>query len=205
MCRALVTPGVLKEVQLVVVLGVPPRPCFPDLGDNLRALGGKVLCLHLVRNASCDGHLLGGGGEYCGTILRPGISALPINRRRIVRAVEKLDQLGVPHDVGVELDPQGLGVARRAVAHRPVVGVRAFRFPANVADHGLRYPLAGSGLAGVVLEEDVLRAPEAARGKYGDFLRHGLKEISGGYRGCKAGDGPGSYQAFKACQQHVHG
>jgi len=94
MSGTLVSIRVLEEIELVVVLCVPPLPAFGDLGNDLftceRAVGSgswirlscvvdlgemgvltfgrKVLRLNLLCNALGDGELVFGVYEYGGTI-----------------------------------------------------------------------------------------------------------------------------------------
>lgn len=84
---ALVAAGVLVQVLLVVVLGVPPAARGQDLGDDaalppLVVDGGRDLAGHAL--------LLGRVGEDAGPVLRAHVGPLAVGRGRVVHAVEEL-------------------------------------------------------------------------------------------------------------------
>ena len=58
--RALIPTRVLEQVQLMIILSVPPRAGWDDLRDDLLSLWREILCLDFFRYA------LGGGGLFRG-------------------------------------------------------------------------------------------------------------------------------------------
>jgi hypothetical protein len=72
---ALIPGRVLEQVQLMIVLRVPPGPCLHNLGDDFAAIGGEVLCLDLVGNFFSGGGLGGGVREYRGAVFWDQITA----------------------------------------------------------------------------------------------------------------------------------
>lgn len=104
---ALVARGVLVQVLLVVVLGVPPAAGGQDLGDDaalppLLADGGRDL--------AGDALLLGRVREDARPVLRPHVRPLAVGRRRVVHPVEELEELLVRDLGGVVDDLRGFGV-----------------------------------------------------------------------------------------------
>lgn len=79
-----------------------------------------------------------------------------------MRPVEELHEVRVPDRLGVELNPHGLRMVRRPAAHGLVIGVRRRRLAAGVPDGGGDDAFPWGGFGREVLQEDVLRAPEAA-------------------------------------------
>ena len=49
--------------------------------------------------------------EDDGAVLRAGVGALPVQRRRVVRGEEDVEEVAVADDVGVEVDLDDFGVA----------------------------------------------------------------------------------------------
>lgn len=94
MGRALVTGGVLVKVQLVVVLGVPPLARGHDLGGDLPG-PPEPLRVHGGRDLLRDGLLFRTVEEDAAPVLCPRVVALPVARRRVVDAVEELEELAV--------------------------------------------------------------------------------------------------------------
>ena len=112
------------------------------------------------------------------------VSTLAVLGRRIVSAVEELcavmsnggptryngvrtNELVVLDDAGVKLDPHRLCVVGRTGTDLAVGWVRDILLPASVPHRRLEDTLVLCD--GVVLQEDVLDAPEAARGEGGNF------------------------------------
>lgn len=107
MARALVPAGVVVQVLLVIVLGIPPRAGFQDLRGDLalvpllvgflgQLLGDLLLLVVVVEDAAA--------------VLRADIRALAVGGRRVVHAVEVLDQAAVGDLRGVVDDLQRFGV-----------------------------------------------------------------------------------------------
>jgi hypothetical protein len=60
MRRALIPTRVLEQVQLMIILGVPPRAGWNDLRDDFLSLWREVLGLNFFRDAFGGGCLFGG-------------------------------------------------------------------------------------------------------------------------------------------------
>lgn len=103
MTRALVAGGVLIQVQLVVVLGVPPGPGGQDLGLDAAPV---PLGVGLGRDLARHPLLLRAVEVHRAPVLRPDVGPLPVRRRRVVHPVEELEQLPVCRLRGVEEDLQ---------------------------------------------------------------------------------------------------
>ena len=105
--RALVTLGILEEVELVIVFGIIPRPRLDNLRDNILSFGRKMLGLYLLRDTLCNARLLrtvrkDGRPVFCTHQIQrnpiapfsrrtgASICALPIHGRRIMRAIKEL-------------------------------------------------------------------------------------------------------------------
>lgn len=110
--RALVAGRVLVEVELVVVLGVPPGPGGDDLGgDRVRPAPPAVPLLgSLARHLARHPLLLGRVVEDGAAVLRAGVGALAVRRRRVVHPVEELEELPVRRLRRIEDDLQGFRV-----------------------------------------------------------------------------------------------
>jgi hypothetical protein len=65
MSGALVPAGILEEIELVVILGVPPLRDGNDLRDNLLAFGCEILGLDLFGYTPSGGFLLWRVEKYC--------------------------------------------------------------------------------------------------------------------------------------------
>lgn len=133
-------------VLLVVLLGSPPLAGGRDLGDDRLALEAgcvswiqkpnfsyALLLLHLGGDSLGSGLLLGRVVEDAGAVLcRTGVSgalfimvpvltgadvrSLRVHGRRVVGAVEELDELGVTDRALLVLEAHALGVAGRTGA-----------------------------------------------------------------------------------------
>src|SRR5680860_1064666 len=113
-----VAPGVLRQVLLVVVLGVVEVPVAGlrqrlDLGrDGAVAGGAQALLVRLARGRGGLG-LLRGGGVDQRAVLRPAVVALTHALRGVVLLPERHEQLLERHHIGVVdhlHDPtQGMG------------------------------------------------------------------------------------------------
>ena len=115
------------------------------------------------------------------THTRPNISALPIHSRRIVRPIKMFfenpspprqtepfrrtttpltHKFSIRHNCRIKLDPECLRMVRITRTHQPVTWVLRDGVATSVPDRRLQYTLVLRG--GVVLQKDVLGAPEAA-------------------------------------------
>lgn len=63
--RTLIPTRVLEQVQLMIILGVPPRAGWNDFRDDLLSLWREILCLDFFRDAFGGGGLFGGVCEDC--------------------------------------------------------------------------------------------------------------------------------------------
>src|SRR5680860_393034 len=152
-----VAPGVLRQVLLVVVLGVVEVPVAGlrqrlDLGrDGAVAGGAQALLVRLARGRGGLG-LLRGGGVDQRAVLRPAVVALTHALRGVVLLPERHEQLLERHHIGVVDHLHDLGVTRAFAAHLVVGGVGGV--PAGVTGSG--------GVNTGDHPEDALGAPEAA-------------------------------------------
>lgn len=98
MARALVPIGVVHQVQLMVLLGVPPLLGREDLGDDLATppLIVRLLC-DLLRNLL----LLVIVVEDAAAVLSAAVGALLVGRRGVVHLVEEFEDLGVGETGGI--------------------------------------------------------------------------------------------------------
>lgn len=148
----LVSSGLLEQVLLMVVLGVPPVLDGLNVGGNgVLEPGVLQLLLHGLRGLL----LLGRVGEDGRSVLRADIGALAIGLCGVVDLEEEVHQLLVRDLGGLKRHLQRLGVAGGSRTHlsvRRIVGVAT-----RVADFGVHETLVGK-----VLSVDVFDAPEAA-------------------------------------------
>ena len=63
--RALIPTRVLEQVQLMIILSVPPPAGWDNLRDDLLSLWREVLCLDFFRYALGGGGLFRRVGEDC--------------------------------------------------------------------------------------------------------------------------------------------
>lgn len=133
------------------------------------------LLLNLLRHLLCLLELLLIVREDRAPVLRSPVIALAVLGGGVVRPVEELDELAVADLCGVELNLHGLGVSRATGADLLVAGVLGRVLAPDVAHLGVE-----QALVRVVLAEDVLGAPEAARGAcevlWRDGGRHGAND-----------------------------
>ena len=107
MARALIPARVVVQVLLVVRLSIPPLPGLQNLSRNLALVPLRVC---LLRDLLCDRFLLGRVVEDAAAVLRADVGALAVGGRRVVHAVEVLDQAAVGDLGRVEDDLEGFGV-----------------------------------------------------------------------------------------------
>lgn len=156
MRRALIPTRVLKQIQLMILLRIPPLPRFLNLSNDALPPRRKPLRLDPLSNATRNLSLRRRRREYRRAVLRARVPALGVERRGIVGAVEEFwvplsvrmvlgkwygigltNELRVPHLVLVKLDPHRLGVLRRPAANGAVVRVRGVALPACISHGGL--------------------------------------------------------------------
>src|SRR3954451_8450733 len=150
--QAAVAVGDLRQVLLVVVLGVVELAKGRDLGRDL-AVAGLAQALGERGLRALRGLALGLGAVEDGrAVLGAHVVALAHALGRVVVLPEELEHLLVAGLGGVEDGEHGLGVAGPRRADLLIAGV--LRVAAGVADRGGPHP--------VGLPEDALGAPEAA-------------------------------------------
>jgi hypothetical protein len=110
--RALIPARVVIQVQLVILLSIPPLPRGQNFGDHVAL---PPLLVHLLSNLLRYLLLLSVVVKDRAAVLRPRIRALAIRRGGIVHLVEELEERGVRDFLGVECDLQGLGIYRGAL------------------------------------------------------------------------------------------
>lgn len=106
--RALIAPGVLVQVKLVIRLGVPPLAGGQHLGDDLAL--GPPLVPDGRRHAARHSLLLRVVVEDAAAVLAASVRALRVRRRRVVHAVEELEQFAVRQLRRIVVHLQGFGV-----------------------------------------------------------------------------------------------
>ena len=117
--RAMVPVGIVDQVLLVVVIGrekVLLRTNL-ELGNDLLALGIKVLLLHLLGHLLCNVKLVLVVCKDGRTVLCAAIITLLVELSWIVGAVEELDHLGVGHLGWVVYDLCSLSVTSSTSAN----------------------------------------------------------------------------------------
>src|SRR6478735_1279495 len=160
---AAVAERVLREVLLVVVLGVVVRRGLADLGGDVTEPAPAELVPVDLRQLAGGLLLLGRGEVDRRAVLRADVVALAEALRRVVDLEELLHEVGVRDHGRVEHDPDRLGVVRRTGADLLVRRVRGGA--AGVADPGR--PDARQ------LPVDLLGAPEAAEAEESDLVALG--------------------------------
>lgn len=97
----------MMQVLLVVILGIPPRARLQDLGRDLALVPLRVC---LFRDLLGDLLLLGRVVEDAAAVLRADVGPLAVGGRRVVHAVEVLDQAAVGDLGWVEDNLERFGV-----------------------------------------------------------------------------------------------
>lgn len=168
MCRAVIAIRVVNQILLVVVISREKVLRLPDLqlSSNLLSLGIKVFLLHLLRHLFCGIELVLIVCKDGRTVLCASIVTLLVELRRIVRAVEELDQLGVRYLRGVVLDLCCLSVTRSSGADFFVGRVLARFASTNEADFSIEEALA----VAVGFAVDVFGTPETTGSDSGSLL-----------------------------------
>lgn len=93
----------------MVLLGIPPLASRNDLGRNRLLV---PLLANLIRNFLRNLLLLLAMREDHATVLCTDITALAIQRCRIVHTIEELEELTVAHDGGIKGNLESFGVCR---------------------------------------------------------------------------------------------
>lgn len=156
----------------MVFLGSVELLCGQNLSNNLPV---QELLLPLL-GLQCSLLLLRCVEVYSGSVLCPNIVPLAIERGRVVAGPEGIKQVLVAARLGVELNPNDLGVVGGAGAD--VVVRRIVKVALRISDLGLRH--AGDSLEGQ------FDAPEAAGAELGELLAGGGNVVVGAL-----GDGGG--------------
>ena len=100
------------QVQLMILLGVPPLAGLEDLRRNGPLL--PPLLLHLGRQGLRLGLLLGGMVEDGAAVLGAGVHALAVQGGGVVHFVEEFEEGGVGEGGGVEGHLEGFRVCGAA-------------------------------------------------------------------------------------------
>ena len=96
------------QIQLMIILRIPPLPRLKNLRRNLPLL--PPLLLHLLRHALRLLLLLGRMIKNGAAVLRARVHTLAIGRRRVVHFVEEFKEGGVGEGGGVEGHLEGFGI-----------------------------------------------------------------------------------------------
>jgi len=111
MRRTLIPAWILIQIQLVIILRIPPLPCLQDLRTNRPLL--PPLLLHLLRHQLRLLFLLGAMIENSRSVLRAGIHPLAVLGGGVMHLVEELEEGGVGKLGGVECHLKRFGVLIR--------------------------------------------------------------------------------------------
>ena len=211
MRRTLIPPRIIPQIQLMVILRVPPLPRLQDLRRYF-PLRLPPLLGHLLRHDIRLCLLLGRVREDGAAVLCARVHALAVGRGGVVHLVEELEEGGVGEGGGVEGHLEGFGVWISFVSHthknkkkkkkkkthtsRPPRThgsiARTTRVPPDIPHFRIQQPFTLK-----LLPEQVLDAPEAA-GRDGALLRVG-EEVGGGaalgVEGDAGGRGEGAEEA----------
>jgi len=104
---ALITTGVMVQVQLMVLFRIPPLACWQNLRRNTAL---PPLLVNLVRHVPRNLLLLGIVVKNCRSVLSANIRALAICSRRIMHLIEKFQQVAICDFLGVIDYLQCLGI-----------------------------------------------------------------------------------------------
>lgn len=162
----LVTRWVLEEVKLMIFLGVDPLSSFNDLSNNLRPVRVKVFLLHFLGHSLGNIFLVGGVVKDGRAILSSTVVTLFINGCWIMCAVKEFNELGVRHDLRVELNPQSFGVA--CSSRTDVVVGCVITLSPGIPNGGLENTLILRRR--VVFLENVFDSPKASPRERSDFV-----------------------------------
>jgi hypothetical protein len=92
MAWTLVSTRIVVQIQLMILLSIPPLPSRKDLSDNTAL---PPLLVRLLRHFFCNRLLLIAVIEYATSILRANIWALSVGSGRVVHAIEVFEQFAV--------------------------------------------------------------------------------------------------------------
>jgi len=98
MARALISAWVIIQVQLMILLSVPPLSCREDFSHDATL---PPLLVDLFCDLTRLLFLLGVVVEYCGSVLAAAIRTLLVRSRRVVHLVEELEECAVSHLLGI--------------------------------------------------------------------------------------------------------
>lgn len=107
LCRALIAGRVLVQVQLVVLLCTPPLTRRHDLSRDRHLI---PLVANLLSDILSNLLLFGTMCENNAAVLCADISALAVQSRGVVHAVEEFKDLAVRDEGGVISDLKGFGI-----------------------------------------------------------------------------------------------
>lgn len=108
MRRTLIPARIPLQIQLMILLGIPPLPGLQNLRTH-RSLAPPLL-LHLLRHLLGFFFLFGGVVEDGGAVLGAGVHALAVLGGGVVHLVEELEEGAVGEEGGVEGHLEGFGV-----------------------------------------------------------------------------------------------
>lgn len=182
------------QIQLMIILRIPPLPGLQDLRRNRALL--PPLPLHLLRHALRLRLLLRGVVEDGAAVLGAGVHALAVRGGGVVHFVEEFEEGGVGEGGGVEGHLEGFGMSCPPRANGPVT--RTTRIATDVPDPRVEQSLPFKRLA-----EEVLDAPETASG-YGALLRVGWEVGGGAAFGVEGHAGGGGEGAEEASEEIGH-
>lgn len=107
MTWALVSARVIVQVQLMILLCIPPLSRRQDLSHNAAL---PPLVVDLLGNLSRLLLLLGIVVEDCGAVLRAGVGPLAVGGGGVVHFVEEFEEGTVGYFLGVVDDLEGFGI-----------------------------------------------------------------------------------------------
>src|SRR5579872_1731510 len=168
--EAAVAVRILREVLLMIVLGVVELGCRDDLGRNRAVPGFRDRALILVARTFRGVLLLLVEVVDARSILRADVVPLPHPLRRIVGLPERLQQIVVRDASGIKDDEYDFRVTRHGAADLAVRGVR--RRPGGVADGGREHARQ--------LPELPLSAPETSKAEERLLIAGGKRAFEGG-------------------------
>lgn len=177
MARALIAPGIVIEIQLMILLCIPPLSRRQDLGCNAVL---PPLLVRLLRDLFCRLLLFRVVVEDGAAVLRAAVGALLVLRGWVVHFIEEFEEGTVGNLVRVVYNLQCLSVTCSSTTHSPVPWV--LYISSNVSHPCIIQPLVFE-----LPSVHVLNTPEAARCHRGSLRpcgnRHGL--CGCGRHGCE--------------------
>lgn len=128
MRRTLVPARVVMQIQLMIILRVPPLPCLQNLCRNRTLL--PPLPLHFLRHALRHLLLLWGVVKDGAAVLGAGIHTLTVLGSGIVHLVEEFEECAVREGGGIESHLEGFGMSSPPRANGPIT--RIARIATNI-------------------------------------------------------------------------